>query len=143
MKIVAAFLLVLIGLYSCTTTNFEEEKLSVIKVMDNQTESWNKGDIKGFMDGYWKSDSLRFLGKRGLTQGWQKTLDNYLKSYPNKQTMGILKFDFLSFEPLNTEQMFVVGKWTLEREKDTLKGHYSLLWKKFDKDWKIIFDHTN
>jgi len=143
MKIVTAFLLSLIGFYSCTNSNFEEEKLSVIKVMDKQTESWNKGDIRGFMDGYWKSDSLRFLGKRGLTKGWQKTLDNYIKSYPDKQTMGILKFDYLSFESLNAKQMFVVGKWTLEREKDTLKGHYSLLWKKFDQDWKIIFDHTN
>ena len=44
---------------------------------------------------------------------------------------------------MNKKQMFVVGKWTLEREKDTLGGYYSLLWQKFDGEWKVIFDHTN
>ncbi len=57
--------------------------------------------------------------------------------------MGRLKFTHISFEPLNNKQMFVVGKWALEREKDTLKGYYSLLWKKIDGRWKVIFDHTN
>ena len=140
-----ALLILLMGvvLFGCSTNDFEMDKIMVQKVMGDQEESWNKGDIQGFMKGYWNSDSLRFLGKRGLTKGWQKTLDNYIKGYPDMQAMGILKFDQLSFEPLNEKQMFVVGKWTLKRENDTLSGYYSLLWKKFDGDWKIIFDHTN
>ena len=112
-------------------------------VMDLQAKCWSRGDIDGFMDGYWKSDSLRFLGRRGLTKGWQTTLDNYKKSYPDKSAMGKLVFNYISFEPMNKKQMFVVGKWTLEREKDTLGGYYSLLWQKFDGEWKVIFDHTN
>lgn len=111
--------------------------------MTKQMECWNKGDFNGYMEGYWKSDSLRFLGKRGLTRGWQKTLENYKKSYPDVQSMGKLKFDHISFEKLNNLQMFVVGKWTLEREKETLRGHYSLLWKKIDGEWKVIFDHSS
>lgn len=139
---IASFLLFFV-FFGCVNNSFEADKLAVTEVMDKQMESWNNGDIKGFMEGYWQSDSLRFLGKRGLTKGWQTTLDNYLKSYPDRQAMGKLIFTHLSFEPLNSKQMFVVGKWTLEREKDTLAGHYSLVWQKFDKDWKIIFDHTN
>lgn len=143
MKRFALIIGTIISLISCTHSNFEKDKLSIVEVMDKQTVSWNKGDIAGFMNGYWKSDSLRFLGKRGLTTGWQKTYDNYVKAYPNKQTMGKLRFDLLSFELLKRNQMFVVGKWTLEREKDTVGGYYSLIWQKIDSDWKVVFDHTN
>ena len=111
--------------------------------MNKQSQCWSNGDIDGFMDGYWKSDSLRFLGRRGLTKGWQTTLDNYKKSYPDKKAMGILKFNLVSFEAMNEKKIFVVGKWALQREKDTLSGYYSLLWEKIDGNWKVIFDHTN
>jgi hypothetical protein len=140
------FLLLAIAVFlfsGCTNNHFEQNKKAIIAVMDSQAQSWSNGDIDGFMNGYWKSDSLRFLGRRGLTKGWQTTLDNYKKSYPDKKTMGILKFNYISFEAMNEKCIFVVGKWALEREKDTLSGYYSLIWKEIDGQWKVIFDHTN
>jgi len=143
MKTFLPLLLMLFVVLGCSNNNFEIDKTAVKAVMDNQAQCWSRGDIDGFMDGYWKSDSLRFLGRSGLTKGWQTTLNNYKKSYPDKLAMGKLKFDHISFERLNNKQMFVVGKWSLEREKDTLRGYYSLLWKKMNGSWKVIFDHTN
>ncbi len=130
-------------LVGCTKTTFEADKLAIQQAMDNQEQCWSRGDLDGFMSGYWKSDSLRFMGKRGITKGWQTTLDNYKKSYPDKATMGKLQFDIVSFEPLDAKGMFVVGKWTLLREKDTLGGYYSLIWRKIDGEWKVVFDHTS
>lgn len=130
-------------LVGCTKTTFEADKLAIQQAMDNQEQCWSRGDLDGFMSGYWKSDSLRFMGKRGITKGWQTTLDNYKKSYPDKATMGKLQFDIVSFEPLDANGMFVVGKWTLLREKDTLGGYYSLIWRKIDGEWKVVFDHTS
>lgn len=130
-------------LVGCTKTTFEADKLAIQQAMDNQEQCWSRGDLDGFMSGYWKSDSLRFMGKRGITKGWQTTLDNYKKSYPDKATKGKLQFDIVSFEPLDANGMFVVGKWTLLREKDTLGGYYSLIWRKIDGEWKVVFDHTS
>ena len=130
-------------LVGCTKTTFEADKQAIQQAMDNQEQCWSRGDLDGFMSGYWKSDSLRFMGKRGITKGWQTTLDNYKKSYPDKATMGKLQFDIVSFEPLDANGMFVVGKWTLLREKDTLGGYYSLIWRKIDGEWKVVFDHTS
>jgi hypothetical protein len=143
MKKIASSLFMLFILISCSRSDFEKDKTAINEVMNTQSQCWSNGDIDGFMDGYWKSDSLRFLGRRGLTFGWQTTLNSYKKSYPNKQAMGKLIFNNISFEKLNHKQMFVVGKWTLEREKDTLGGYYSLLWMKMNGQWKVIFDHTN
>ena len=60
---------------------------SIHNVVKQQETDWNAGNIPGFMEGYWRSDSLTFIGSKGLTMGWQKTLDNYKKSYPDKATM--------------------------------------------------------
>jgi hypothetical protein len=143
MKCLLTLTIVIFLTSGCTCNRFEQNKKAIITVMDNQAKCWSNGDIDGFMEGYWKSDSLRFLGRRGLTKGWQTTLNNYKKAYPDKSAMGILKFNHISFEAMNDRTMFVVGKWALEREKDTLSGYYSLLWKEIDGRWKVIFDHTN
>ena len=95
------------------------------------------------MEGYWKSDSLRFIGKSGINYGWQATLDNYKKSYPDKAAMGQLEFDILSVEPLGSENYLVTGKWKLTRESDNPNGLFTLVWKRFGDDCKIIYDHSS
>jgi hypothetical protein len=112
-------------------------------VMDTQQVAWNRGDIDGFMQGYWASDSLRFIGKRGITFGWQSTLDNYKKSYPGTEAMGRLQFTNLSMEITGDSSAYVIGKWELFRTADTLSGHYSLLWKCMNGRWIIVADHSS
>jgi len=113
------------------------------QVMDDQQQAWNSGDLDGFMKSYWKSDSLRFIGKRGITYGWQSTLDNYKKSYPDRDAMGRLQFTNLTMEQVGDSSAYVIGKWELFRAADTLSGHYSLLWKKQNSTWLIVADHSS
>lgn len=116
------------------------------KIMDSmkqQETCWNEGDIDCFMEGYWKSEKLRFMGKNGVTYGWQNTLDRYKKTYPDKSAMGKLTFDIISLEMLDKDKALMVGKWHLARSKDELGGHFSLIWQKFEKEWVIVFDHSS
>ncbi len=112
-------------------------------VLEKQEIDWNRGDLAAFMEGYWKSDSLCFVGARGLTFGWQKTLDNYKKGYPDLEAMGKLKFTILSVEQLSSRSAYVIGKWHLTRTIGDIGGHYSLLWKKIKGKWVIVADHTS
>lgn len=117
----------------------------VAKVLENmnaQQESWNNGNIKGFMEYYWKSDSLKFIGSKGITYGWQKTLDNYLKGYPSKEAMGVLKFTIKESSQLSPSSIYVIGQWELQKEKPA-GGYFTLLWKKIDGKWVIVSDHTS
>lgn len=116
---------------------------AIQQVMDKQESAWNQGDLEGFMQGYWKSDSLRFIGKRGITYGWQATLNNYKKGYPDSDAMGKLQFTNLSMEITGDSSAYVIGKWELFRSTDTLAGHYSLLWKNLNGRWLIIADHSS
>ena len=111
--------------------------------MAAQEIAWNKGDLEGFMEGYWKSDQLRFIGSRGLTYGWDATLANYKKGYPGKAEMGTLTFTLLSVEQISRNSAYVVGQWRLERQKDNPSGHFTLLWKKIKGKWQIVSDHSS
>lgn len=143
MKRILISILVLFA--SCTSTKHPNPSAEnqIRNVLAEQQNCWNQGDIECFMDGYWKSDSLRFIGKSGINYGWQATLDNYKKSYPDKAAMGKLEFDILSVEPLGTENYLVTGKWKLIRESDAPNGLFTLVWKRFDDEWKIVYDHSS
>ena len=84
--------------------------------MQVQQTLWNKGDLRGFMEYYWKSDSLKFIGSKGITYGWQKTLDNYIKGYPDKAAMGILKFTIAECTQLSATSIYVIGRWELQKK---------------------------
>lgn len=120
-----------------------QDKQAIVKVMTTQQAAWNQGDIDGFMQGYWKSDSLLFVGKSAPTHGWQATLDNYKKSYPNKAAMGILTFDIMKVDLLDATNAFILGGWKLKREKDAPGGYFTLWFRKIKGEWKIVVDHTS
>lgn len=121
----------------------QRDEQLIRQIMAEQELAWNRGDLEAFMGGYWKSDSLKFIGSRGLTYGWQQTLDNYKKGYPDPDAMGKLKFTILSVEKLSGKSAFVIGKWHLTRKAGDLSGHYTLLWKKIKGKWVIVADHSS
>ena len=89
----------------------------VLEAMHEQETAWNKGDIKGFMAHYWKSDSLKFIGSSGITYGWKNTIERYQKAYPGKEAMGELKFTIIEATRLSKEAVYVIGRWELKKEK--------------------------
>lgn len=117
--------------------------LNVVKInMQLQELAWNSGSIDSFMDFYWKHDSLKFIGSKGITYGWLNTLNNYKKSYPDKAAMGILKFNIIEAKQVGKNYIYVIGKWQLTKDKP-VGGHFTLLWQKIGKKWVIVSDHTS
>ena len=119
------------------------DEKSIREILSDQTKAWNKGNLEDFMAGYWESDSLLFIGKSGVNNGWQKTLENYQKGYPDTTAMGKLNFDLLELRQLSPEYFFVVGKWHLQRSIGNIGGHFSLLFNKINGKWKIVADHSS
>ncbi|MCU0325096.1 MAG: nuclear transport factor 2 family protein [Spirosomaceae bacterium] len=121
-----------------------KDRADVLKVLARQNENWNKGNIDAFMEDYLKSDSLMFIGAGGITYGWQATKDRYFKSYPDRATMGQLKFDILKTDFHSPKACWVLGKWHLTRpEKGDIGGVFTLILKKVNGKWLIVSDHTS
>ena len=133
--------IILLALLS-SSLSFFGQKTEIIKVMTEQQTAWNNGEIDTYMEGYWKSDSLLFIGSKGPTYGWNTTLANYKKAYPTKDRMGTLVFSDIQVKPLGKKYAYVFGKWRLIRADDKPGGIYTLIFQKFKEGWKIISDHT-
>ncbi len=124
---------------------FSKAQAQVSQVLNNmkaQEKAWNNGDIPAFMQHYWQHDSLKFIGSKGITYGWQKTLDNYKRAYPDKLAMGELRFTIIEATALSKSAVYVIGKWELIKDKPA-GGHFTLLWRKVKGRWVIVADHTS
>jgi len=136
-------LLISMLIFSAAVLAQSKDKTAILKVLAEQDAAWNRGDLTGFMQGYWKSDSLMFIGKSGITYGWQKTLDNYKKGYPDTTAMGKLNFEYIEIKRLSVNYFFVVGKWHLTRTIGNLDGAFTLLMRKIKGNWVIVKDHSS
>ena len=132
--------IIILVVMSCSINYSDKE--TILKVMNQQEADWNNGNINAFMQGYWQSDSLVFIGKNGIKYGWKTTLTNYQKSYPDKTSMGKLAFNIIKLE-VNGETAYMLGKWSLTRANDNPNGYFTLYWKKIDSQWVIVIDHTS
>jgi uncharacterized protein (TIGR02246 family) len=122
----------------------DDDKRQILNILDRQTKAWNDGNVVNFMNGYWESDSLMYIGKTGVTYGYKSTLERYKKNYPDKSTMGTLKFNIIKVDFISNEACFVIGEWHLARpEKGDVGGHYTLIWRKINGQWLIVADHSS
>jgi ketosteroid isomerase-like protein len=136
-------LFIIINLSFSAYCQKNKNEIFIKEVLLEQEKAWNNGDITKYMNGYWNNDSLKFIGKSGIQYGWQQTLENYKKSYPDKSTMGILKFDIVKIESLSKNSAFVIGKWALTRDKGDVSGFFTLLFRIIDGKWLIVCDHSS
>jgi hypothetical protein len=82
-------------------------------VLDKQILAWNRGDLEGFMAGYWKSPDLVYLSNNTVVRGWQTLLDRYRQLY----------------QPPN--------------EGKTRGGLYTLAMRRFPEGWRTVYDRTS
>lgn len=120
-----------------------EAKAAILKVMKDQEKAWSQNDLEGFMQGYWKSDSLKFYGSRGLTKGWQQTLANYKQGYPTKDHSGTLTFEIDDVSPIETNSYWVMGRYFLKRNIGDANGNFLIIFKKIEGEWKIVADMSS
>ncbi len=144
LKIIGVFFLGAMVFSACETgieSQIAEEEIK--DAMREQQEAWNQGDIEAFMSYYLESEDINFVTSKGLVKGHSTLLSRYQRSYPDRESMGDLEFDFLDFKSIDANYAMLVGKWTLYREHDAPGGYFSFLWQKTSEGWKIIHDHTS
>ncbi len=135
----------LLTFFLATNLSFAQGKdeMYILNTLKEQVAAWNDGNINRYMQTYWQSDSLIFIGKSGVTYGWQQTLANYEKTYPDTASMGILDIGIIEIKRLSVLYFHVTGKWKLTRFKGNLEGHFTLLFKRIKNKWLIVSDHSS
>ena len=118
---------------------------AVRQVLDRQVVDWNKGDLDGFLGGYWNSPKVVFQSGGQRSDGWEAMRDRYRRRYQAEgKAMGRLAFSSLEVESLGPEAMLVRGGWRLAMPDGTKPGGlFTLIFRKFPEGWKIVHDHTS
>ena len=122
----------------------DAETRAVMKVLRDQEIAWNKGDLKGFMNGYWNSPELSFYSGRDKRKGWKETYERFQERYQKQgREMGKLAFDELIVDRLSETRVLVRGRWKLEMSTQNIDGLFSLIVEKKAEGWRIVHDHTS
>nr|WP_299385276.1 nuclear transport factor 2 family protein [Allomuricauda sp.] len=130
---------VLLCLGSCQSSE-EADKAAIIQLIREQEKAWSNHDIRGFMKTYWESDSLKFYGANGLTLGWEKTLEGYLKRYPTKDETGTLNFTIDDITKIESNAYHVMGQYHLKRKVGDAHGVFLIVLRRINGQWKIVAD---
>jgi hypothetical protein len=138
-KLLIIFFLTTTGM-CLAQTDLINDKEAILAVMRLQEKAWSANDLEGFMDGYWKNDSLKFYGSSGLTKGWQQTLVNYKRGYPTKEHSGTLNFKINDISRIDQGSYWVMGEYFLKRSVGDANGVFLIIFKKIDGEWKIVAD---
>jgi ketosteroid isomerase-like protein len=112
-------------------------------LLEAQAAAWNRGDIEGYMQGYWNSPELRFATGGTVTRGFQPTLARYKSRYADRAAMGTLAFSDLDIRPAGDDAALVFGAWRLARQNDSPHGLFTLFVRRTPEGWRVVHDHTS
>lgn len=136
--ILLTLFVVLAGIASAQT-----DEQAIRKVLNDQVEAWNRGDVEGYLKGYWNSDRTAFNSGGTLTKGYGNVLARYKKSYATREKMGTLEFTDLVLRRLSPSAVVAMGVWKLKRAADSPWGRFTLIIEKKPEGWRITHDHTS
>lgn len=114
-------------------------------VLHAQVEAWNRGDLKGFMEGYWKSPDLIFASGTRETSGWEQVFERYRTRYKSGDTeMGKLAFAYFGgVHVVLADIAYVDGEYRLKTSNGKEShGVFTLIFRKFPEGWRIVHDRT-
>ncbi|HEV7744632.1 MAG TPA: nuclear transport factor 2 family protein [Pyrinomonadaceae bacterium] len=145
-SLLAALLLVAflpLSLFGQASAKAKKSEAAIRAVLNAQSDAWNRGDLKGYMDGYDRSPATEFVGGDEITRGWQTVLERYQKKYDSREKMGALTYSDLEITVLSKDAALVLGRWRLKRANDEPHGTFSLLFKRTKAGWRIVHDHSS
>jgi ketosteroid isomerase-like protein len=123
-----------------------DPKRDIQAVLDKQVGAWNRGDVEGFMAGYWHSPDLIYLANNKVVRGWQSLLDFYHQTFnaPGGKEMGVLELTEVEIVMLGKDAALVWGRYRVTtRDAKTRGGLYTLIMRKLPQGWLTVHDRTS
>ena len=128
---------------SPTLADDEAETAAIRKVIADMEAAWNRGDFRGYMDGF-LNPGVVFVSKGRFQDGWQGTLDHYVRDYggaPEKR--GRLRFFDIRIEMLAPDAAQLISRYELARPDQPQDGINTRLMRKVGGRWVIALNHVS
>lgn len=137
------YLILLFCLFSIELTAQNKAEAGIMANFNEQEHCWNAHDLDCYVKAYYDGPETKTIGRSGVTYGVENILANY-KKYYNDDNMGHLFFDEITMDKITSKAYYVTGRFNLEYEgKETRRGYFSVIIKKFGNQWLIVSDHSS
>jgi uncharacterized protein (TIGR02246 family) len=121
----------------------QAEQQAIRDVIARMEAAWNRGDFRGYMDGFANPDVI-FVSRGRFQKDWQGTLDHYIRDYgASEETRGKLHFFDIRVEMLAPDAAQLISRYQLARPKDPQDGINTRLMRKRDGKWVIWLNHVS
>jgi uncharacterized protein (TIGR02246 family) len=121
----------------------EAEKQAIRDVIARMEAAWNRGDFRGYMQGFANPDVV-FVSRGEFQKDWQGTLDHYIRDYgSSEQTRGTLHFFDIKIEMLGPDAAQLISRYQLNRPDKPQDGINTRLMRKRDGQWVIALNHVS
>ena len=119
------------------------DEADIRAVIGRMQDAWNRGDFRGYMQGFKNPDVIFVSGGR-FQDGWQGTLDHYIKNYgASPETRGTLRFYDIRIEMLAADAAQLISHFELKRAEHPQYGINTRLMRKVDGRWVIALNHVS
>ena len=119
------------------------DRAAILSTIARMEAAWNRGDFRGYMAGF-KNPDVVFVSGGKFQQGWQGTLDHYIRDYGgSEQRRGRLHFYNMKVDILAPDAAMLVGQYRLERGPRVTEGVNTRLFRKFHGKWLITMNHVS
>lgn len=121
----------------------KSDRSAILNVIASMEAAWNRGDFAGYMAGFKKPDVV-FVSGGKFQQGWQGTLDHYIRDYRGSaERRGKLHFYNMKIDLLAPDAAMLIGQYRLVRGKRVTEGVNTRLFRKFHGQWLITMNHVS
>ena len=121
----------------------ESEKRAILALIARMEAAWNRGDFRGYMDGFANPDVV-FVSRGQFQKDWQGTLDHYVRDYgASEATRGRLRFFDIRIEMLAPDAAQLISRYQLDRPVNPQDGINTRLMRKRDGQWVIALNHVS
>lgn len=144
----AGFGLAVLLLAACTIEIEDEGDAdvqgSVVRMLEESAEAWNRGELAGFMDDYLESTNTTYIGSTGLLSGYEAIRARYAPLFEPGASRDSLRFDDVRVRRLAAVEAIATARWILyQGDTVTGSGPFTLVLRHTSGGWKIIHDHSS
>lgn len=121
----------------------EVEKAAILAVIQRMQDAWNRGDFRGYMEGF-KNPDVVFVSGGRFQDGWQGTLEHYIRDYGSSaEARGQLRFYDIRIEILAPDAAQLISRYELLRPQHPQYGINTRLMRKVGGRWVIALNHVS
>jgi uncharacterized protein (TIGR02246 family) len=126
-----------------TVAGADDPEKAIYEEVVKACDAWNRHDLDGYLDTFWRSDALVVVVEGETVHGWTLLSKAFHVGYPNPLEMGELTLDRVRVQMLGEDLAEVLTWDTVTFPKKKEFGTSTIVMKKLPEGWRVMLMHTS